>query len=463
MSYNYQIKVTPRGRNILIVRGLVLLDSIDAIKTEDFDAIYIEDYGQSHSELAYQLQSMSSISGMKSHLKPRFLAATLKSRVHQLKPLVDGFAATPDDEKMGERIEEIWNRLALIDLFDISEVKTNNYVYFLKLCKHAISRGQYTFTTSLEEAYAQGHTALFVAKQDSMMSNMKAEFVRFNQTLRELGYAERKKFEDRIHVCPYCKGSHLYYMEACPKCDSSRLKEEPVLHHFRCANISPESSYAYDGELRCPKCHQMLRHIGVDYDRPANVYTCQECNHTFLHTRMKVYCASCKKTSRPSELLAQDIYSYEFTTEGLQALSSNDALLAVSKDIWAGYSRFDSFLSQIRLFSYSHDKNEVVLINRFKVEGAEVNRENIMHFVSDLQKRYHYHNLSYSHHYIFMAAKVQSSRMETLKKQMEEEYGELLRIVELRTPGIKLADQDFLCQFEGEKIDDFINRISKNQ
>ena len=463
MSYNYQIKVTPRGRNILIVRGLVLLDSIDAIKTEDFDAIYIEDYGQSHSELAYQLQSMSSISGMKSHLKPRFLAATLKSRVHQLKSLVDGFAATPDDEKMGERIEEICNRLALIDLFDISEVKTNNYVYFLKLCKHAISRGQYTFTTSLEEAYAQGHTALFVAKQDSMMSNMKAEFVRFNQTLCELGYAERKKFEDRIHVCPYCKGSHLYYMEACPKCDSSRLKEEPVLHHFRCANISPESSYAYDGELRCPKCHQMLRHIGVDYDRPANVYTCQECNHTFLHTRMKVYCASCKKTSRPSELLAQDIYSYEFTTEGLQALSSNDALLAVSKDIWAGYSRFDSFLSQIRLFSYSHDKNEEVLINRFKVEGAEVNRENIMHFVSDLQKRYHYHNLSYNHHYIFMAAKVQSSRMETLKKQMEEEYGELLRIVELKNSGIKLAEQDFLYQYEEEKIDDFIKRISKNQ
>ena len=161
--------------------------------------------------------------------------------------------------------------------------------------------------------------------------------------------------------------------------------------------------------------------------------------------------------------MAQDIYSYEFTTEGLQALSSNDALLAVSKDIWAGYSRFDSFLSQIRLFSYSHDKNEVVLINRFKVEGAEVNRENIMHFVSDLQKRYHYHNLSYNYHYIFMAAKVQSSRMDTLKKQMEEEYGELLKIVELRNFGIKLADQDLLYQFEGEKIDDFIKRISKNQ
>ena len=104
MSYSYKIKVTPKGRNILIVRGLVPLDSIDSIKAEDFDAIYIEDYGQSHSELSYQLQGMSSIFGMKSHLKPRFLAATLKPRVHQLKPLVDGFAATPDDEKMGERI-----------------------------------------------------------------------------------------------------------------------------------------------------------------------------------------------------------------------------------------------------------------------------------------------------------------------------------------------------------------------
>lgn len=462
MNYSYRIKANPKGRNILIVRGLVQLDNVSDIKAEDFDAIYIEDYGQSHSELSFQLQSMSSIHGMKSHLKPRFLAATLKPHVHQLKPLVDGFATTPDDEKMSERIEEIYDKLAYIDLFDISEVRTNNYVYFLKLCKHAISRGLYTFTTSLEAAYAQGHTALFLAKQDSLTTNMRSEFVRFNQTLRELGYAERKKFEERIHVCPHCKGSHLFYMEACPKCDSSLLKEEPVLHHFRCANISPESSYAYDGELRCPKCHQMLRHIGVDYDRPANVYTCQECSHTFLHTRMKVYCTSCQKTSRPSDLLAQDIYSYEFTTEGLQALSSNDALLAVSKDVWAGYSRFDSFLSQIRLFSYSHEKNESVLINRFKLEG-NVNREGIMHFVDDLQRKYHYHNLSYNSHYIFLAAKVQHSRMETLKKQMEEEYLELQRIVELRNLGTKLVDQDFLYHTEGEKIDNFIKRISKSQ
>lgn len=461
MTNSFRIKTNPKGRSILIIKGFVSLDSISDIRTEDFDAIFIDDYGQTHYELSYQLQSMSSFHGMKTHMKPLFLSANLKNRAHELRRLADGFATTPDDEKMSERIEEIYDKLALIDLFDITEVKTNNYVFFLKLCKYAISRGMYTFTTSLEEAYAQGHTALFVALQKNMNSNMKAEFVHFNQTLRELGYAKRKKFEDRIHVCPHCKGTHLFYMEACPKCNSSLLKEEPVLHHFRCANISPESSYAYDGELRCPKCHQMLRHIGVDYDRPSNVYTCQECNHAFLHTRMKVYCSTCKKTMRPSELLAQDIYSYEFTSEGLQALSSNDALLAVSKDIWAGYSRFDSFLSQIRLFSYSHEKNETILLNRFKLEGPDVKREIIMSFVSDLQKKYHYHNISYNHNYIFMAAKVQTDKLDALKKQMGEEYIELLRIIDLKHSGVRLADQNYLNQHEGEKIDDFIKRISK--
>ena len=38
----------------------------------------------------------------------------------------------------------------------------------------------------------------------------------------------------------------------------------------------------------------------------------------------------------------------------------------ISKDIWAGYSKFESFLSQIRLFSYSHEKSESIFINKFK-------------------------------------------------------------------------------------------------
>ena len=460
MNSNYSIKTNSQGRNTLIVRGIVPVDQIKELNADDFDLIYVEDTGQSHYELSYQLQNMSPFHSLKCHLKPRFLASTLKNRTLHLAPVVDGFADTSDEKAMCERTNEIYDNLALIETFDISEVKSNNYMYFLKLCKYAISRGMHTFTISLEEAYAQGHTALFVAKQNNIVSKMKDEFIHFNHVLLELGYAKRKNFVERIHVCPHCKGSHLFYMEACPKCNSSLLKEEPVLHHFRCANISPESSYAYDGELRCPKCHQFLRHIGVDYDRPSSVYTCQECSHTFLHTRMKVYCSSCQKNFRPSDLLATDIYSYEFTSEGILALSSNDAVVAISKDIWAGYSNFESFLSQIRLFSYSHEKSETIYINRFKVEGSHVGREVIMRIVSDLQKRYHYNNLSYKGNYIFMATKAPSDMSDALWQQMEEEHEETIRIIDLKYAGVTLVEQDYLRQQENEKIDAFIRRIS---
>jgi hypothetical protein len=250
-------------------------------------------------------------------------------------------------------------------------------------------------------------------------------------------------------------------MEACPKCDSSLLKEEPVLHHFRCANISPESSYAYDGELRCPKCHQFLRHIGVDYDRPSNVYTCQECNHTFLHTRMKVHCSSCNKTLRPSELLPYDVYTYEFTSEGILALTSNDAVVAVSKDIWGGYSNFNSFLSQIRLFNYSHITDEKIYINRYKVEGTQSSKDIIMRIVGDLQKRFYYNNLTYKDNFIFMATKVSSDISDEQWKRLEEEYDEAIKVIELKYAGVNLVGRECFHQLEDEKISEFFKRICR--
>ena len=461
MKNSYQIKIDSKGHKFLIVNGILSIDSMDEIKAVDFDAIFVEDCGQTHYELSYQLQLMSPFQSLKCHLKPRFLASTLKDRILHLLPLIDGFAKTYDEKAVADKIESILEQVEKIETLDISEVKSNDFMYFLKLCKYAITRGMFEFTISIEEAYAQGHTALFIGKQNNIVKNMKDDFIRFNHVLLELGYAKRKKFIERIHVCPHCFNSHLYYMETCPKCDSSNLKEEAVLHHFRCANISPESTYAYDGELRCPKCKQTLRHIGVDYDRPSNIYNCNECNNTFLHTRMKVYCPSCKKTSRPSELHSDDVYLYEYTHEGIAALSSNDAIIAVSKDLWGGFSGFDDFLSQIRLFSYSHVKEEIIYVNRAKVVGPNANKEAIMQIMGELQKRYHYNNISYKGNHIFMATKADASMKDELWMQTEQEYEEMLRIIDLKYSGISFEDQCYLRQEENETVNKFIERISK--
>lgn len=461
MNGKHYIKATPQGHRILVIEGVVLIDKIEALKSEDFDLIYVKDYGQTSYELSYQLQNMSPFNSSKCHLKPCFLASTLENRMRNNKNVIDGYADSEDDKTMLRLSDEIYGKLAHIETFDIAEVRTSNYMYFLKLCKYAISRGLNTFTMFVDDTYAKGHTALFTAQKDNLTEKQKEEFSHFNHIMADLGYAQRTSFIERIHICPKCKGTHLYYMEACPKCDSSNLNEEPVLHHFRCANISPESSYAYDGELRCPKCRQFLRHIGVDYDRPSNVYTCRNCSHNFLHTKMKVYCPSCKGTLRPHELLPVDLYNYEYTPEGLMALSSNNALIAISKDVWAGYSNFDSFISQVRLFLFSHQEDKVIYINRFKAEGPHINQEVIMDIVNDIQKRYHYNNISYKGNYIFMAVKGLQKNSDTIMHDLEEEYSETTKIVNLKHPGVALTEQEYLYQFEGEKIEAFIKRIGK--
>ena len=463
MKDNYKIRTNPRGRKILTVKGVVPIDTVNDIKAEDFDAIFVEDANLSHNELAYILQHLSPFRSQKCMLKPRFLHTTLRPRALRLEPLIDGYAQSLEDKNMCEEIEEIYSHLNMIDTYDTADVKNNSYMFFLKLCKFAISRGEMTFTISTEPAYAMGHTALYLAKQNNMHKNSKDDFIHFNHLLVELGYAKKKDFIERIHVCPHCRNSYLFYMECCPKCQSSHLKEEPVLHHFRCANISPESSYAYDGELRCPKCHQFLRHIGVDYDRPSNVYTCQECNHTFLHTQMKVFCSSCKKMHRPSELLAQDLYSYEFTSEGIMALTSNDAVIAVSKDIWAGYSPFESFLTQIQLFSYSQEKNETIYIHKAKITGANANIGIIKNILTDLQKRYHYNNLSYKGNYIFMASKASAGMSDELWNQVNEEQDGILKIIELKYDGIQVTNLSHLRQEADESANSFIERLCKEE
>lgn len=123
MNNNYSIKTNSQGRNILIVKGILPIDEICDIKAEDFDIIFVEDTNQSHFELSYQLQQMSPFHSLKCHLKPRFLASSLKNRISNLRPLIDGFYATINDKEMCERIEEIYNSLEMIETFDITEVK----------------------------------------------------------------------------------------------------------------------------------------------------------------------------------------------------------------------------------------------------------------------------------------------------------------------------------------------------
>jgi ribosomal protein S27E len=129
------------------------------------------------------------------------------------------------------------------------------------------------------------------------------------------------------------------------------VQTEEVIHHFRCANVSPEHTYNFGGQLRCPKCHKILRHIGMDYDRPAVIHTCNICGNTFIEPKSQTLCTSCHELHDAEELIPQDVNVYEITSEGKQSIISPNIGFTIYTEFYDNYIEYNRFVSRIRLLA----------------------------------------------------------------------------------------------------------------
>ena len=131
--------------------------------------------------------------------------------------------------------------------------------------------------------------------------------------------------EDYVHLCKSCSGNYLNFRECCPKCDSIDIIANDMVHHFVCAHVAPEKDFKVDDGLACPKCDKNLRHIGIDYDKPSSIYSCNTCNHEFQNANMKALCLDCETENKLDELLEKTIGSYTITEIGEQILFNQES------------------------------------------------------------------------------------------------------------------------------------------
>ena len=281
----YSIVTNRNQHRILVINEPVNVDQERSLQFEDFDAIFINviDSVMDRNMLAIRLASP--LLSEKCRFKPCFVTRRLTGWLGKSEVIVDGYATTPTDDSMARTIEDIYSNMRRQNFLLGTQPVVTHAEEVIRLCRYAISRGRYTFSSQPTPGLAEGYMALYYytlwfAGQQTMQAE---EREWFHQQLLRLGYIRRTRFIDRIHVCPICNSSHLLFFETCPECGSSDIVEEPVIHHFRCANVSPEHTYQQDGELICPKCKQQLRHIGVDYARPSSISTCRACAHTFMY------------------------------------------------------------------------------------------------------------------------------------------------------------------------------------
>lgn len=128
------------------------------------------------------------------------------------------------------------------------------------------------------------------------------------------------KLQDYVHLCKGCSGNYLNFRECCPKCESIDIKAHDMIHHFVCAHVAPEKDFKVEDGLECPKCDKHLRHIGIDYDKPSTIYSCNTCSHEFQNAGMNALCLDCGTENELDELLEKAVGSYMITQKGEQLL-----------------------------------------------------------------------------------------------------------------------------------------------
>jgi hypothetical protein len=121
---------------------------------------------------------------------------------------------------------------------------------------------------------------------------------------------------DRIRHCPGCDSTHVNYVDLCPACESLDVSAANLLHCFGCGFVAEERSFAAPQGRRCAKCARCLRHVGVDYDRALQNFTCGGCGVSFSDARIRACCLNCDRRFEPAQLRARNVRSWRLARAG---------------------------------------------------------------------------------------------------------------------------------------------------
>lgn len=138
------------------------------------------------------------------------------------------------------------------------------------------------------------------------------------RTLLGAGWLAPLRLVDRLRRCGRCHGTHLNFVDVCPRCRGLDIVETRFLHCFTCAHVAPEVRFQRDEQLICPNCLARLRHIGADYNRPLEQLHCRGCEHMFLEALVVARCLACDAEDTPERLPVAPVHEYGLSDRGHQ-------------------------------------------------------------------------------------------------------------------------------------------------
>jgi len=164
-------------------------------------------------------------------------------------------------------------------------------------------------TPTLLTGYSYPQLEMFFSEVDSSIWEML-------ESLKDQHLLEGR-FISRVYRCTHCESAFLNFMETCPDCESSNIKSDELIHHFRCGHAAPMAQFRSAGGLICPKCEKGLKHIGVDYDKPSLTFSCNECRYVFEEPVPTTVCYNCGRRTNPEDQVQRTVYAYKVSALGV--------------------------------------------------------------------------------------------------------------------------------------------------
>lgn len=351
-----EIATNKYGYRILVCDEPVWVEFRSQYKAEDFDGVFISIPFANDVELI--LKGINPITCNKAAYKPFFAARTLNGKIGNYDEMIDAYIDGIDEELVLSTFKELEGYKTQYGVPKETGAITNHDLLILRIFRYYISRNKMVLEQKVMEKSAMGCAfPLAECLHGWSLFHINEYFSWIDMGVSNGTLAYRKTVY-RLHVCPKCQHSHLIYQEQCPNCGSNDLDYEPVIHHFPCANISPEHTYMVGGQLICPKCHKPLRHIGIDYDRPTSLYLCHNCHQSFLNPDTTALCTYCGTVSKVKDLFPRSIHVVEITPKGINDICRGIHSFSPYNDYFNNYmplQAFENRLSLITKQALTHD------------------------------------------------------------------------------------------------------------
>ncbi len=242
------------------------------------------------------------------YLKPVFVFSELSVKNKYIIEIIDGITDFSNKTVLYSKVEELKKEIERFKEFyePVSDLRI-----IIKTLRKMVSRGKSLNPVLIPDskfAYTYPLIDIQFPEQDSIRMFSILELI-------EKEKMAEKVFVERLHYCNKCFSAHLNFKETCPKCNSSNLHIEDVIHHFSCGYVGEEREFIREGNYICPKCGRKLRHIGVDYDKPSVMYTCNSCGYKFQDPLVLSQCFYCEEEVPVENLISKDIYRFEITND----------------------------------------------------------------------------------------------------------------------------------------------------